>query len=92
MSEDEVSIQVWVRDGTMLVNAYALNPDHEMHPYNQILSMGKRPEDYGMQHPYYERFKDSSREDLMRRIVDLEREITAYAKADAMGVLEKTRW
>lgn len=55
MSEatDEIEIVLWWKPGNgMMYNTSALDPDHKMHPYNQILAMGKVPEDYGYEDPY----------------------------------------
>ncbi|AGR48127.1 hypothetical protein SmphiM12_495 [Sinorhizobium phage phiM12] len=86
---DEVKIQVWINTGEMLVNTYALDPDHPKHPYNQILAEGKRPEDYGIHHPYEEEFGDKSRAELIEEIVRLRIELEGWAKGDAMGVIGK---
>jgi len=79
--------QWWSNGGGMMINTSALDPDHEMHPYNQILAQGERPEDFGVRHPFAERFDGKSRDELIARIIQLEKEVVAYAKADAMGVL-----
>ena len=79
MSEtEEVSIKVWIQDGTMLVNAYALEPEHPEHPYNQLLTMGKIPENYGVFHPYAEEFASHTRGELINEIVSLRKELEAY--------------
>lgn len=88
MSEEatgEIEIQVWIKEGMMLVNCYALNPNHPMSPYNQVLAMGKRPEDYGIKHPYAAEFEDKSREELIEQIVQLRIDLEGWMKGDAMG-------
>lgn len=84
---EEVEIQVWVHRGMMMVNAYALDFDDDMHPYNQIVNKGLDPEDYGLKHPLTAEFEDKSRSQLIHEIIKLRKEIEGFWKADAMGVL-----
>jgi len=89
---DEVEIKVWSRRGGMLVNTYALDITDAEHPYNQVVAQGKRPEDYGIQHPYEEEFGDKSRTQLIEEIISLRREIEAWVRADAAGLLTKRNY
>lgn len=86
MSENtEIEIRPWIKKGVMLVNAYALDISDPDHVYNQILAMDKRPEDYGIKHPYAEEFENRSREELIEEIIKLRDELTGWVKADAFG-------
>ncbi len=77
MNKDkEISIQCWVGKGVM-TNAYALDADHEMHPYNQALRQGVKPEDYGIRNPYEDMFASYDRSMLIAEILQLRKEITS---------------
>lgn len=83
---DSVSIKEWYAPGGgMMYNVWGLEPDHFMHPYNQIKDQGLRPEDFGVQHPYTERFKKYSRDELIENIIELEKTIESLGIADAAG-------
>jgi hypothetical protein len=84
MGERSVEVQAWVKQGCMLVNTSALDPDHEMHPYNQIVRQGERPEDFGVHHPYTEMFKGKARGELCAEIVKLRQELEAAHRIMAM--------
>ena len=84
MPERSVEVQVWVTQGSMMVNTSALDPDHEMHPYNQIVRQGERPEDFGVHHPYTEMFKGKARAELCAEIVTLRKELDAAHRMMAM--------
>lgn len=82
----EVEIREWInKGGGIMVNAYALSPDDPDYVYNQILAQGQRPEDFGINHPYTEQFKEKTREELMSEIVELRKEIVALHRASAAG-------
>ena len=86
MTVDSIEIKQWYAPGGgMMYNTYGLEPDHFMHPYNQALSQGVRPEDFGIEHPLSERFKEYSRTQLIEKITQLEKEVEGWAKADAGG-------
>ena len=79
---DEIEIQQWWKPGGgMMYNTECLDPDHHMHPYNQALAQGVRPEDFGIQNPYAAEFNDKSREELIEEVIDLRKQVLAYAKA-----------
>ncbi len=84
-----VEIQVWIKEGGMLVNAYALEPNHPMHPYNQIVSQGKRPEDYGIMHPYFEEYGKKTKNQLIEELVSIKKELESWARADAAGLINQ---
>jgi hypothetical protein len=76
MSEAKtVQIQEWIHEGYMIIRADALEPEHPMHPYNQLLAQGVKPEDYGIEEPFADRFRRYTRSQLIRRIVELENEL-----------------
>ena len=77
MSSDNVlKIDVWWRPGNgMIYNRYHLEHNHPEHIYNYIKSLGYVPEDYGINHPLTERFKEYSRSELIAMIADLENEL-----------------
>ena len=80
--KDEVEVQVWWKPGGgMMINTYGLEASHEMHPYNQILRQGKRPEDYGVRHPHEEEFETKSRTELIEEIIYLRKELEGAARA-----------
>lgn len=82
MADDSVEIQVWWKaGGGMMYNTYGLPHDHEMHPYNQILNMGKDPAAYGIEHPLAEEFREVTRADLIKEVVHLRKELEAVAAA-----------
>jgi len=77
----EISIQTWYKPGgSMMYRCDALEPDHPMHPYNQALAQGVVPEDFGIANPFTSRYKKMSRQDLERRLYELEQELEAYAR------------
>ena len=78
----EINIKKWVHRGTMLYATDALDYDDPMHPYNQAKEQGVRPEDYGLVHPLSERFAGTTRSELINRIMELEKEIEYYARAN----------
>lgn len=86
MSDDEVIIREWISvGGGMMVHSDALPVDHPDHTYNQILAQGKRPEDYGIKHPYAEEFEGKTRNELIHEIVAMRKEIVGIHKASAAG-------
>lgn len=87
IAKDDIVVRPWVHRGSMLVNAEALDIDDPDHIYNQILAQGVEPEDYGYKHPHTEEFEGKTRADLIREIVQLRKEIEAWCRADASGML-----
>lgn len=86
MNDDEVTIQQWIGvGGGRMINSDALSPDHPQHTYNQILAQGKRPEDYGIQHPYAEEFQSKTRNELIHEIVAMRKELVGLHRAGAAG-------
>lgn len=75
-----ISIRKFVKRGIMLINTEALDIDDDDHRYNQIKSMGLRPEDYGVQHPLTKEFAAKSREELIDEIIDLRGTVLAFEK------------
>lgn len=76
-----ISIVAWWKPGNgMMYETSALDPDHPMHPYNQVKTQGLRPEDYGLSHPRYEEFDKLTREELIDQIVELRKEVEGWAR------------
>lgn len=85
---DTVSYKEWYAPGGgMMYNTWSLEPEHPMHPYNQLKEQGVNPEDFGIEHPYVELFKDKSRSELCAEILHLRKALDAKFKYEAMGVL-----
>lgn len=82
---DSVTVKPWIsKGGGMMVNAEALDIDDPDHVYNQILSQGKRPEDYGFKHPYAELYEDKSRGELINEIITLRKDLETMHRESAM--------
>lgn len=78
----EIQIREWWNPGGgMMYNTYALDPDHDMHPYNQAIAQGVVPEEYGIENPYKEiantKYKEYTKERLVGEIIKLKKEISA---------------
>ena len=73
----EIEIKMWIGGGGIATNAYALDWDHPMHPYNQAIDQGVEPEAYGIKSPLHEEFEDWSRSKLMREIMELRKDLIA---------------
>ena len=73
---ETVAIRQWIRKGSMLYNADALPTSDPDSTYGQILSMGKRPEDYGLISDESAMFDGKSREELIREISSLRAELS----------------
>lgn len=72
---DEIDIKIWHSNGGgMMYRTDTLHPSHEMHPYNQVKNMGYKPEDYGLNHPYEEMYKDKSRNEIIAELEELKNE------------------
>lgn len=81
---DTIEIQVWKREGGMMTRCDALDIEDPLHPYNQIVAKGLKPEDYGIRHPYEEEFGEKSRGELISEIIKLRKEVEGYARASVM--------
>ena len=82
MTDDTVQVKLWIGHGTgVLTNTECLDFDDPMHPYNQILSQGKKPESFGYEHPLAEEFRGKDRTDLIEEIMFLRKELSEVAKA-----------
>lgn len=75
----QVEIEVWCKDGGMLMRTDCLPFSHPKHPWNQVKAKGLDPTHYGMIHPYEEEFKDKTRGELIAEIIQLREEITGRA-------------
>lgn len=64
----------------MLINAEYLDEDDPDLIYNQITAQGFRPEDYGYKHPRAGEFDGKTRNELINEIIELRKEVIAYAK------------
>jgi hypothetical protein len=84
----DIEVPVWIKRGGMIVNRFALNHDDKDHPYNYIVSLGYKPEDYGMTHPLYDEYEGKTRSELIFEIDNLKREITSIYKNEAAGLLD----
>jgi len=81
---DDIEIRPWIpKGGGLLVNAEALDIDDPDHVYNQILAQGKKPEDYGFNHPYAELYEGKTRGELIHEIVSMRKEIEALYRESA---------
>lgn len=84
-TKDTIEIKEWYAPGgDMMYNCYGLDPTHEMHPYNQALAQGVRPEDFGIEHPYEEMFKDKTRGQLIHEVMSLRKELYELHRMSAM--------
>lgn len=81
MVKDTVEVQHWVRRGGMLYNTDCLEYDDPLHPYNQIISQGLRPEDYGVYNPLHKEFDARCRQDLIDEILYLRKAVRGYEAA-----------
>ena len=61
----------WVKRGEMLCSRESLNPNDPENLYNYISAAGICPEDFGLKHPYTERFEGKTRAQLISQIVEL---------------------
>jgi len=72
---EQIEVPVWYdTGGGMIQRRDCLSPDNPEHTYNYMKNvMGVTPEDYGVLHPYTEKYMNCTREELMTRIIELER-------------------
>lgn len=74
-SKDQVTIREWIIRGDLAVRTEALPISDSNHPYNQALTQGVIPEEFGIYHPIAEEFQDKPRHLLLSEIVKLRQEI-----------------
>lgn len=67
----------FVKRGDLLQNRDCLSPDDEDHTYNYLRRHEIIPEDFGIEHPRTEEYKNYSRDDLINEIEKLKKEILA---------------
>jgi len=75
-----LSYTLWVKRGNMIINRDALDFDDPDHLYNRIAELGLDPEAYGVSHPISEQYKDHTRSQLIKLIIDLKREVESLHK------------
>jgi len=73
---EQIEVPVWFDTGTGLIQRRdCLSIDNPEHTYNYMKNvMNVIPEEYGIMHPDTEKYKDYTKEELMCRIVELEKE------------------
>jgi hypothetical protein len=71
----------WVTLGTMMYNRECLAESDPNQLYNYLTSCGVEPENYGIEHPLVEEFKDYTRSQIIQELVALRRELLAYQQA-----------
>ena len=79
---EQIEVPVWYDTGNgLIVRRDCLSIDNPEHTYNYMKNvMGVTPEDYGIMHPDTEKYMDYTREELMSRVVELERENRLLSK------------
>ncbi len=71
--QKELNISIYWKSGEMLYNRECLPYDHPEYIYNYIKNtFGISPEDYGIFHPYYLKYKDLNKKQLMSKLGELE--------------------
>lgn len=68
----------WVTIGTMMYNRECLAESDPDQLYNYLVSHGIEPENYGIEHPLVEEFKDYTRSQIIQELVAVRRELLAY--------------
>jgi len=73
---EQIEVPVWYDTGNgLIVRRDCLSIDNPDHTYNYMKNvLGVVPEDYGIMHPDTEKYKDYTKEELMSRIIELEKE------------------
>ncbi len=83
-SDQSIHLKRWISNGFLSTNRDALSLSDPDHTYNLALRVlegtGVSPEDFNINNPYTERFKNVSRAELMKMVCDLEREMEAMAR------------
>lgn len=75
----QVSYPEWVKLGNAIVRRDALSFNHPEHPYNYIKRIfNVNPEIYGVFHPLFEKYRNSSKEELLNTVIELEKQILEY--------------
>lgn len=80
VDEEGLHYEAWVHIGEMLYNRDALGVNHPEQTYNHLVHHGIKPEDYGINHPYTERFANKTRSALIAEIVNLEEQLESAAR------------
>jgi len=71
--QETLEIPKYWKCGSMLYNRDCLSPNHPEQTYNYVKThLGIIPEDYGIYHPYYLKYKDFNKEQLMSKLGELE--------------------
>lgn len=71
----------WVSKGmVMKVDRDCLDHDDPEHLYNEIITLGRDPADFGVTHPLAEQYKDYTREQLINMVAELSSEVTDLHK------------
>jgi len=75
-NSEQIEVPVWFSNGSGIsYRRDSLSIDNPEHTYNYMKNvMGVVPEDYGILHPDTEKYKDYTKEQLMSRVVELEKE------------------
>ena len=68
----------WVTIGTMMYNRECLSESDPNQLYNYLSTCGIQPEDYGIEHPLVNEFKDYTRPQLIQELVNIRRELLSY--------------
>lgn len=71
----------WVTIGTMKYNRDCLSVDDPNQTWNYLVFNGIDPQQYGIEHPHEEEFKDWSRAKLINELVNVRKEFEAYLRA-----------
>lgn len=77
-SNKNVNVPVFVKRNGMLINRECLDIDDPEILYNYLKNNNYCPEEYGVNHPYEEIYKELTRYDLIDKIMKLEKEICSY--------------
>ncbi|MGL5013053.1 MAG: hypothetical protein ACRC6V_02025 [Bacteroidales bacterium] len=65
----------------MMYNKGCLSEDDPEQLYNYLSKCVITPENFGIEHPTTEEFKDYTRSQLIKELLDTRRELAAYHKA-----------
>lgn len=83
-SDESIHLKRWVSNGFISTNRDALSLADPDHTYNLALRVlegtGISPEDFKINNPMSERFKNTSKAELMKMVCELERELEAVAR------------
>lgn len=84
LNKQSIKIREWVKRGIVFVNTSALDIDDPDHIYNQALAQGVEPEEFGIENPLAEEFKDWTVAQLQKEVIELRKEINSLHKFLAM--------